>query len=157
MSDSNISGADIVIALKKDKQLAEKEYSDKLTVSKKLEEDAALLQKHIHESSNPNPIVVTLIVLLVLLMVWLLYLYNKINLNGVWYDEQSYLLWHIKHNPVNSKLEAKCATQDGVFISDKISGEIDGKYLKLGDVPGVWSETDVVEFNNGGRITRLVG
>lgn len=118
--------------------------------SRKGERERQILQKHIYDNANPDPLLIVTIGLGVILTMWILYmLYLKPDSSGEWRDDMNnqYILTHNRFTGnVKLRFNGKCGGY----------AKLVDNYFRYGDLIGVWDYADTIVFVNGMELNRLL-
>jgi hypothetical protein len=117
--------------------------------SKRMDSEAAYLQRLVHDNANPSPSVIVGCVFVVLAMLWLMYTFGfKPNASGEWYDDKN-TQWIIEHDALSGNVS--------VVVNGEHSGQcqIVDNMFKCGKGVGLWNYQDTILLMNGGNLTRV--
>jgi hypothetical protein len=149
----SLAGSDIAAQLDTDKIIENQNEKKRQALVKKVEEDAAVMQKEIFDTINPNPVYVALIIIGILAAIWLLYvLLVKKTICGEWRDTDK-CTWFIKQNRFTNDLGITI-TKNGDII-DRGRGKLSGNVFSYKGNIGVWNQSNVVVFVNGGGLQKV--
>jgi hypothetical protein len=158
---TSMAGADAAQKAVEFKMEADRRESRLREESIRGEETKALLQKHIYDNANPNPVIVALCCVMIIVGLFAFYImFMKPCATGKWHAQDG-SLWIIKHNLFNNKLSVKCITRKKTDVgkSKKVIFYMNGKMrdniFNVGDTVGLWNYSDVVLFMNGGGMQRI--
>lgn len=121
-----------------------------LNESNKLDEEKRILQRHINNNANPNPVHTTLIVIGIIFALWIMYLiFLKPSVNGIWFDPYGNKV-EMCYNKFSGKIKVNVNDQYGG------SGLVVDNYIRYGDLVGVWDYNDKIVFVDGVVLHRLL-
>jgi hypothetical protein len=146
----SLAPEDVVNSIKKEAERDAAYEAAVRKVAEQTEKDKVLLQKHVYDNANPDPMLVAAIGMVVLLILWFMYMMLlKPSLTGVWYDKVGNRIY-LKHNKLDDVVS--------VHVNMVYAGHAKNvdNLFQYGSLIGIFDYNNRIIFMDGSQWDRLL-